>query len=143
MQRGGFQMHFQYDTNLVWCCVSQHFFMLYCTNSSSCSLWFFDVFSSYSLVINYLCNDLVCILFFVPQLTLFQPLNLIKVETILQLVTVGAEWFFLRGLIIKMWVPFLFCKDLLQSVFHKKMFCALMHILVRCYFPAWWVQERC
>lgn len=78
MQRGGFQMHFQYDTNLVWCCVSQHFFMLYCTNSSSCSLWFFDVFSSYSLVINYLCNDLVCILFFCSAVDIISAIEFDK-----------------------------------------------------------------
>ena len=71
-------------------------------------------FSSYNFSDEFLCDD------FFLQLTSFQPLSLIKVETILQLVTVGAELFFLRGLILKMCVFLSLLPDLLQFFFFLK-----------------------
>ena len=70
----------------------------------------FNVFSLLQFSDEFLCDD------FFLQLTSSQPLSLIKVETILQLVTVEAELFFLRGLILKMCVSFLFC-DIYFSFF--------------------------
>lgn len=84
-------------------------------------LLLFMALMCFDSVLTSLCNAFVCTTFFFPQLTSFQPLNSIKVETILQRATVGDELFFLRGRILKMCVSFLFCEIfLLQSSFKKK-----------------------